>query len=149
MRLSAKEETAIKRLAETVLGHHGGVVRGIDLKTAILHVRQLLAVGEVARAENWHRKYTYVFAKQCGVDFPPLGKDLRWYTSRLSALKHGRRAQNSTVAGAVEVVPGRKWRPVLGGVSCASSPFSISVHISPGSPVGRKQGSPKLSKKSP
>lgn len=137
MRLSAKEETAIKRLAETVLGHHGGVVRGIDLKTAILHVRQLLAVGEVARAENWHRKYTYVFAKQCGVDFPPLGKDLRWYTSRLSALKHGRRAQNSTVAGAMEVVPGRKWRPVLGGAP-ASSPFSISVHISP---APRSEGS--------
>jgi len=132
MRLSATEEKAIKRLAETVLGHHGGVVKGIDLKTAILHVRQLLSIGEVARAENWHRKYTYVFAKQCGVDIPPLGKDLRWYTSRLSALKHGRRAQRSTVAGAVEVVPG-KWRPVLGGrVASASSPFSISVHISRG-----------------
>lgn len=132
MRLSAKEEKAIKRLAETVLGHHGEVVRGVDLKTAILHVRQLLSIGEVERAENWHRKYTYVFAKQCGVDFPPLGKDLRWYTSRLSALKHGRRAQRSTVAGAVEVVPG-KWRPVVGGwVASGSSPFSISVHISPG-----------------
>ena len=130
MRLSATEEKAIKRLAETVLGHHGGVVRGIDLKTAILHVRQLLSIGEVARAESWHRKYTYVFAKQCGVEIPPLGKDLRWYTSRLSALKHGRRAQRSTVAGAVEVVPGRKWRPVL-GCAPASSPFSISVHIPP------------------
>lgn len=130
MRLSAKEEKAIKRLAETVLGHHGGVVKGVDLKTAILHVRQLLSIGEVERAENWHRKYTYVFSKQCGVDFPPLGKDLRWYTSRLSALKHGRRAQNSTVAGAVEVSPCR-WRPVLGGVASASSPFSISVHIPP------------------
>ena len=138
MRLSAKEEKAIKRLAETVLGHHGGVVKGIDLKTAILHVRQLLSIGEVERAENWHRKYTYVFSKQCGVDFPPLGKDLRWYTSRLSALKHGRRAQSSTVAGAVEVVSG-KWRPVLGGVASASSPFSISVHISPAPrPEGRK-----------
>ena len=85
-------------------------------------------------AESWHRKYTYAFAKQCGVDFPPLGKDLRWYTSRLSALKHGRRAQRSTLAGAVEVGPG-KWRPVLGGrVASGSSPFSalgISVHISP------------------
>ena len=128
MRLSATEEKAIRRLAETVLGHHGGVVKGIDLKTAILHVRRLLSIGEVRTAETWHRKYTYVFAKQCGVDFPPLGKDLRWYTSRLSALKHGRRAQRSTVAGAVEVVRG-KWRPVLGGV--ASSPFSISVHIPP------------------
>lgn len=137
MRLSAKEEKSIKRLAETVLGHHGGVVRGIDLKTAILHVRQLLSIGETRIAETWHRKYTYAFAKQCGVDFPPLGKDLRWYTSRLSALKHGRRAQRSTVAGAVEVVPG-KWRPVLGGVSCASSPFSISVHISP---TPRSEGS--------
>jgi hypothetical protein len=139
MRLSAKEEKAIKRLAETVLGHHGGVVKGIDLKTAILHVRQLLSIGEVERAENWHRKYTYVFSKQCGVDFPPLGKDLRWYTSRLSALKHGRRAQISTVSGAVEVVSG-KWRPVLGGrVASASSPFSISVHISPAArPEGRK-----------
>lgn len=111
MRMSAKDGTSIKRLAETVLGHHGGVVRGVDLKTAILHVRQLLAVGEVARAENWHRKYTYVFAKQCGVEIPPLGKDLRWYTSRVSALKHGRRAKRSTVAGAVKV--GGKWRPVL------------------------------------
>lgn len=128
MRLSATEEKAIRRLAETVLGHHGGVVKGIDLKTAILHVRQLLSIGEVRTAETWHRKYTYVFAKQCGVDFPPLGKDLRWYTSRLSALKHGRRARESTVAGAVEV--GGKWRPVLGGVASASSPFSISVHIS-------------------
>ena len=127
MRLSATEEKAIKRLAETVLGHHGGVVRGIDLKTAILHVRQLLSIGEVASAENWHRRYAYVFAKQCGVEIPPLGKDLRWYTSRLSALKHGRRAQRSTVAGAVEV--GGKWRPVVGGVS--TSPFSISVHIPP------------------
>ena len=131
MRLSAAEEKAIKRLAETVLGHHGGVVRGIDLKTAILHVRQLRAVGETRTAETWHKRYTYVFSKQCGVDFPPLGKDLRWYTSRLSALKHGRRAQRETVAGAVEVVPG-KWRPVLGGVASASAPFSISVHISRG-----------------
>lgn len=109
MRISAKDEKSIRRLAETV--YHGGVVRGIDLKTAILHVRQLLSIGEVARAENWHRKYTYVFRKQCGIDFPPLGKDLRWYTSRVAALKHGRRAQRSTVAGAVEV--GGKWRPVL------------------------------------
>ena len=138
MRLSAKEEKAIKRLAETVLGHHGGAVKGIDLKTATLHVRQLLSIGELARAESWHRKYTYVFAKQCGVDFPPLGKDLRWYTSRLSALKHGRRAQRETVAGAVEVVPG-KWRPVLGGrVASGSSPFSISVHIPP---APRSEGS--------
>ena len=139
MRLSAKEEKAIKRLAETVLGHHGGVVKGVDLKTAILHVRQLLSIGETRTAETWHRKYTYVFSKQCGVDYPPLGKDLRWYTSRLSALKHGRSAQKSTVAGAVEVGPG-KWRPVLGGgVASASSPFSISVHIPPASrPEGRK-----------
>lgn len=135
MRLSAKEETAIKRLAETVLGHHGGVVRGVDLKTAILHVRQLLSIGELERAESWHRKYTYVFSKQCGVDIPPLGKDLRWYTSRLSALKHGRCAQRETVAGAVEI--GGKWRPVLGGAP-ASSPFSISVHISP---APRSEGS--------
>jgi hypothetical protein len=112
MRISAKDEKAIRRLAETVLGRRGGSVKGVDLKIAILHVRQLLAIGEVARAENWHRKYTYVFAKQFGIDFPPLGKDLRWYTSRVSALKHGRRAQRSTVAGAVEVGPG-KWRPVL------------------------------------
>ena len=111
MRMSAKDESAIKRLAETVLGHHGGVVRGVDLKTAILHVRQLLAMGETRTAETWHRKYTYVFSKQCGVEIPPLGKDLRWYTSRLSALKHGRRAKRSTVAGAVQV--GGKWRPVL------------------------------------
>lgn len=115
MRISAKDEKAIRRLA------HGGVVRAIDLKTAILHVRQLLAIGEVARAETWHRKYTYVFAKQCGINFPPLGKDLRWYTSRLSALKHGRRAQRETVAGAVEVGPG-KWRP---------QGLGISVHIPP------------------
>lgn len=112
MRISAKDEKAIKRLAETVLGHHGGVVRGTDLKTAILHVRQLLSVGETRIAERWHKRYTYVFAKQCGIDYPPLGKDFRWYTLRLSALKHGRRAKRSTVAGAVEVAPG-KWRPVL------------------------------------
>jgi hypothetical protein len=79
MVVSQKVLNDITKLTDRVLSSSDPLTSD-DLKTALLHVRWLKSMGEIERAESWHKFYKGRFSKG-GIEMPFLGADLRAVTS--------------------------------------------------------------------
>lgn len=96
MRINAIDKEKMSRLAFDSLTE-GFRFRADHVRLVILHCKSLIAVGMPDRAAQWHRWYS-ARAKEAGIELPPPGHDMRYFTGRTGPLKHGKYATPRTLA---------------------------------------------------